>query len=150
MSTSRGPRGSLPGTTGERRRARERALGLLYERELKGLPIVDLLAELPIAPEPYAVGLALGVEAHLSELDALIVAHAKGWALTRMPSLDRQLLRLGCYELAHEPEVPTAVVIDEEVELAKQYSTEDSSRFVNGVLAAVARELRDDATARPA
>jgi N utilization substance protein B len=74
----------------------------------------------------------------------LIVSHAKGWAIDRMPALDRAILRLGIYELLSRPDVPVAVVIDEAVELAKRFSTDDSGRFVNGVLAAVAKNARSD------
>ena len=142
MSTSRGPSPRTVFTTGERRRARERALALLYESEVKAEPLDAVLAELPVAPEPYAETLARGVAAHTTRLDVLISAHAQAWSVARMPAIDRQLLRLGTYELDFEREVPAAVVLDEAIELAKQYSTEDSSRFVNGVLAALARELR--------
>ena len=68
--------------------------------------------------------------------------HAHNWDLDRMPALDRALLRLGAFELVHRPDVPTGAVINEAVELASQYSTDDSGRFVNGVLAAIAREVR--------
>ena len=145
MSTSRGPeRAELPPAAGERRRARERALGLLYEAELKHESPQRVLAALPIPPEPYAAELFLGVGAEAELLDALVAAHATGWALDRLPAIDRQLLRLATFELARRSEVPLAVVIDEAVELAKEYSTEDSGRYVNGVLSAIAAELRPD------
>lgn len=135
MSTS-------PGPSGERRRSRERALELLYEAECKQLPFDELLAELPLAPEPYASRIVRGVEHDLGRIDDLLEAHASGWPLERMPAVDRSLLRIACYELLDEPEVPTAVVIDEAVDLAKSYSTEDSGRYLNGVLSAVAAEVR--------
>jgi transcription antitermination factor NusB len=75
-------------------------------------------------------------------LDAAIAARAKGWALDRMPVLDLNILRLGSFELAHRPDVPIAVAIDEAVELAKRFSTDDSGKFVNGVLAALVGDLR--------
>jgi len=127
---------------GERRRSRERALELCYEAEAKGLSPEELLAELPVAPESYAVRLATGVSREAARIDALISAHATGWAIERMPNVDRAVLRIAVYELVAEPGVPVAVVIDEAVELAKQFSTEDSGRYVNGVLAAVAAEVR--------
>ena len=118
---------------------------LLYEAESKGVSPSSLLAELQIRPERYATELILGVSERAGELDALIVRHANDWALARMPVIDRQLLRLATFELLCRPDVPAAVVLDEAVELAKSYSTENSGRFVNGVLAAVAVELgRDD------
>ncbi len=160
MSTSRGPDPKRPrrrpvtgargsGGSGERRRSRERALELGYEAEAKGLSIGEVVAALPVAPESYGLRLAVGLDDRLGEVDSLVAAHASGWALDRMPAVDRWILRIGCYELLAEPEVPFAVVIDEAVELAKEYSTEDSGRYVNGVLAAIAAVLRPE-TAEPA
>jgi N utilization substance protein B len=82
------------------------------------------------------------VHAHTAMIDGLIVRLAPDWPLDRMPAVDRAVLRLGIYELSQRPDVPTAVILDEAVELAKRSSTEESGRFVNGVLAAAARELR--------
>jgi N utilization substance protein B len=101
-----------------------------------------VLSELPNPPEAYAIQLAKGVASRLTEIDELIEKYANAWALDRMPAVDRQLLRLGAYELVAEPTVPVAVVIDEAVDLAKTFSTEESGRFVNGVLAAIAAEFR--------
>ena len=125
-------------TTGSRREARERALSLLYEAELKDIEPADLLAELQVEPDPFAVELVAGVGEHRPDLDAVIEHHAIDWALDRMPVVDRNVLRLGVFELLHRREIPVAAVISEAVELAKRYSTEDSGRFVNGVLAGVA------------
>jgi N utilization substance protein B len=127
---------------GERRRSRERALELLYEAESKGVGPDVLLVELQVRPEQYATELIRGVVERAAEIDALIVAHSKEWALDRMPVVDRQLLRMATFELVARPDVPTAVVLDEAVELAKSYSTENSGRFVNGVLAAIALNVR--------
>lgn len=129
-----------------RREARERALGLAYESEQRGLPASDLLAELLVPPDDYAQRLVLGVEAHQDEIDALIRKYSEHWALERMPVIDRTLLRLGCYELGWDEEIPTAVVITEAVELAQQYSTKDSGRFVNGLLSRIADDVRPVAT----
>ena len=85
--------------------------------------------------------LVRGVAEHRDRLDAAIAAKATGWALDRMPVLDLNVLRLGAFELAERPDVPVAVVIDEAVELAKRFSTDDSGRFVNGVLSALAHDL---------
>jgi N utilization substance protein B len=143
VSTSPGPEGSPRQIlSGARRRARERALELLYEAETKDLSPSELLAELPVAPEQYASQLVLGVERHAEEVDRLLSRHATGWAVARMPMVDRCVLRMAAYELLDELEVPVAVVLDEAVELAKTYSTEDSGRYVNGVLSAVAAEVR--------
>ena len=131
---------SLPG--GTRHEARERAFHLLYEAEVKGLDPEAVLASLPLAPDPFAVELVEGVATHADEIDSLVTAHARNWQLSRMPALDRAILRLGAYELAHRLDVPTAAVINEAVELAKEYSTDDSGRFVNGVLSAVAADVR--------
>jgi N utilization substance protein B len=125
-----------------RREARERALGLCYEREARAITADALLDDLPAAPDPYAEKLLRGVEQHESELDQLLRKYSEHWAVERMPAVDRAVLRLGCFELTHEPDVPTAVVISEAVELAKQYSTEKSGRFVNGLLARIAEQVR--------
>jgi N utilization substance protein B len=125
-----------------RRAARERALGLAYECELRALSSGEVLAELPVEPDPYARELVEGVDAHREEIDALIRKYSEHWALERMPVIDRALLRIGTYELAWMPTTPTAVAITEAVELAKQYSTKDSGRFVNGLLARIAEDVR--------
>lgn len=124
--------------SGSRREARERALSLLYEAELKEQAPGDLLGELAVDPDPFAVDLVRGVGEHQAEIDAVITRYAIDWALDRMPVVDRNVLRLGVYELLHRTEIPVGAVISEAVELAKRYSTEDSGRFVNGVLAGVA------------
>ena len=125
-----------------RRVARERALGLAYESELRALSTPDLLADLPAEPDEYTRQLVLGIDEHRDEIDALIRKYSEHWSLERMPVLDRALLRLGTYELAWVPDTPTAVVITEAVELAKEYSTKDSGRFVNGLLARIAVDVR--------
>ena len=130
------------GGVGSRREARERALGLLYEAESKSLTPAEVIDALPLPPEPFAAELILGVGDHLDEIDATIRAYSKGWSLERMPSLDRALLRIGVYELTWTPDVPTGAVISEAVELAKTFSTDDSGKFVNGLLAAVAADVR--------
>lgn len=126
----------------ERTDAREQAVMLLYESEQRNISSLDLLGERGIASEALARALLVGIEASRERIDAEIVTHAKGWAIDRMPALDRAILRLGIHELLHRPDVPIAVVIDEAVELAKRFSTDDSGRFVNGVLAAVAKTAR--------
>jgi N utilization substance protein B len=122
--------------------ARERALYVLYEAAQKGAEPAAILAAQVVAPDELTETLVAGVGAHREHLDAVIAAKAEGWALTRMPVVDLSVLRIGAYELLARPEVPVAVVIDEAVELAKRFSTENSGRFVNGVLAALAPELR--------
>jgi N utilization substance protein B len=130
---------------GSRREARERTLELLYESYAKGGSAADILAGLVVPPDPFAEGVLRGIDERTTEIDALITRYAKGWTLERMPVLDRALLRLGTYELLASPDLPIGVVISEAVELAKRYSTDDSGRFVNGVLAAVARAVRPPA-----
>lgn len=128
-----------------RREARERALLLAYECEQRSLGLDDVLSELPVSPDAYAVELLAGLEAHGHDIDALLRKFSEHWALERMPVIDRALLRLATYELAHRPEVPTAVAISEAVELAKEYSTKDSGRFVNGLLSRIAEHVRGEA-----
>lgn len=134
--------GSGRGGIGSRRAARERAFELLYEAEAKRQEPSEVLAGLPVPPDRFTADLVRGVGEHLGELDELIGSYSRGWAVERMPALDRALLRIGVFELLHQPEVPTPVVISEAVELAKRFSTEESGRFVNGVLAAVAADVR--------
>ena len=127
-----------------RRAARERALELAYECEQRGLSADAVLNELPVAPDAYARELVVGVDERREEIDALISKYSEHWALDRMPVIDRALLRLGTYELGWMTETPTPVVITEAVELAKQYSTKDSGRFVNGLLARIAEDVRTE------
>jgi N utilization substance protein B len=127
---------------GSRRQARERALSLLYEASAKGQTAGAVLADLPVPPDEFTVDLVKGVESAMGELDALIDSHAIDWALDRMPVVDLTLLRVATYELCHRPDIPTAAVISEAVELAGEYSTDESGRFVNGVLAAIAAQVR--------
>ncbi|HUQ40444.1 MAG TPA: transcription antitermination factor NusB [Acidimicrobiales bacterium] len=129
-------------TTGTRREARERALSLLYEAEAKSQGADVLLTEQPVAPDAYVTDLVNGVAARAAEIDGFITTYAKGWAIDRMPAVDRALLRLAIFELLGQPDVPVAVVIDEAVELAKRYSTDDSGRFLNGLLSRIATEVR--------
>ncbi|MDP9386446.1 MAG: transcription antitermination factor NusB [Actinomycetota bacterium] len=129
-------------SVGPRREARERALSLLYEAESKDLAPGALLDELPLPAEPFVADLVAGVGRHRARIDELIERYAVDWPLERMPVVDRNVLRLAVYELAERPDVPLGAVISEAVELAKRYSTEESGRFVNGVLSSVAAEVR--------
>jgi N utilization substance protein B len=126
----------------ERRDARERALGLLYEAETKGVSGADVLADLPVAADDFAAALVTAVDEHRERIDGLLTEHARGWTLARMPALDRAALRMGTAELITRADVPTAVVLNETVELASRFSTDDSGRFVNGLLAKIATEVR--------
>lgn len=126
----------------DRRDARERALGLLYEAETKGCTGSELLDALPVEADEFAAGLVRAVDEHREQIDGLLTEHSKGWTLSRMPALDRAALRMGTAELLTRPDVPTAVVLNEVVELASRFSTDDSGRFVNGLLAKIATEVR--------
>ena len=124
-----------------RSQSRERALSLLYEAETKSIPVAEVLdAQIDPADELTRL-LVEGVSDHLGRIDTLIAEKATGWSIERMPSLDRLLLRMATFELMARVDVPVAVVIDEAVELAKRFSTDDSGRYVNGVLSAIARDL---------
>ena len=125
-----------------RSRARKRALDILFEAELRGSPVLDLLAERitlgsPPVPE-YAAGLVRGVAAHSARIDELIATYAEGWTLDRMPAVDRNVLRIGVYELLWAEDVPDGVAISEAVLLARDLSTDASPAFVNGLLARIA------------
>jgi transcription antitermination protein NusB len=126
----------------ERSDARERGLALLYEAESKGIAPRAVLAAQVAPLDPLTTVLVEGVEDHQPAFDELISSHAKGWSLARMPALDRAVLRMALAELKVQPETPSAVVLDEAVELAKRFSTDDSGRFVNGMLAAMLPKVR--------
>lgn len=140
------PRRGPYGSPDHRSEARERTLSLLYEAEARGLEPTDVAAAQVVTPDELTTALVAGVTERRADLDALITRHARGWSIERMPSLDRCVLRMAIYELLERPEVPTPVILDEAVELAKVYSTDDSGRFVNGVLSAVARQVRTGST----
>lgn len=122
-----------------RTKARKRALDVLYECELRGVPLGETLAGRIADGEPpvneYTVTLVEGVAAHHERLDVLLAEHAVGWTLARMPAVDRNLLRLGAYEIIYADDVPDAVAVSEAVELAKDLSTDESPSFINGLLA---------------
>jgi N utilization substance protein B len=123
--------------------ARERALYLLYEAHAKSISPVAALELQVLPPDELTSSLVRGVHEHQTTLDAAIASKATGWTIARMPVVDVNVLRIGAFELAERRDVPTAVILDEAVGLAKRFSTDDSGRFVNGVLAALARDLRD-------
>jgi N utilization substance protein B len=128
----------------ERRRARHQALHILYQREITEQPVSRILSEGTYSvedgePTEYARDLVLGVEAHQSRIDRLIEETSENWALSRMPLVDRNILRLAVFEMLYRDEdVPDSVAINEAVEMAKVYGGEDSSKFVNGVLGRLA------------
>lgn len=126
-----------------RHEARRQAIDILYQADVLGEHAIDVAEEWASTGKrvaPFARQLVEGVTERLAEIDEVLGAHAEGWTVPRMPSLDRTILRVGCYELLHRPDVPPGAAIDEAVETAKELSTEDSGRFVNGVLGRIARE----------
>ena len=133
-----------------RTKARKRALDMLFQADVRATQLADIVdAEAKrAAGEPdrlaswlYAREIVDGVGDHRDELDELIASYALGWSLDRMPNVDRAILRLAAWEILYNPEVPAAVSINEAVELAKELSTEDSGRFVNGVLGRIAEHV---------
>jgi transcription antitermination protein NusB len=127
---------------GARSKARRRALDILFESELRGLPTGGTLADRQAREDrplnDYTVALVRGVAEHADEIDEAISQRAAGWTLDRMPAVDRNLLRIAVYELRYEPDTPNEVVLAEAVEIARELSTDDSPSFVNGVLSAIA------------
>ena len=125
-----------------RSKARKRALDILFEAEQRDSPVLDLLAEritLGSPPVPgYAADLVRGVATRAARIDELISQYAEGWTLDRMPAVDRNVLRIGIYELLWADDVPDAVAINEAVLLAQDLSTDASPAFVNGLLARIA------------
>lgn len=135
---------------GARTKARKRALDILFSSDVRDDAIgVTLAAEAKrAASEPareaswlYAREIVDGIVDNQEEIDEHIVTHSRDWKIERMPAVDRALLRIGVWEILHNDEVPTAVAIDEAVELAKEFSTDDSGAFVHGVLGRVARAI---------
>ena len=124
-----------------RSKARKRALDILFEAELRDIPVLDLLAErVALASPPvsaYAADLVRGVTVHSERIDELISEYAEGWTLDRMPAVDRNILRIGVYELLWAEDVPDPVAISEAVALAQDLSTDSSPAFVNGLLARI-------------
>ncbi len=147
------------GAGGKRRQAREMALQMLYQRELGRLEACQLVREFDLhafraetadaaaLPESstralgYARTLLEGVQAHQESLDDLIDTQADNWRLERMPVVDRNILRLAVYELSRQRDVPGIVVIDEAIELAKKFGSEQSGAFINGILDALLARL---------
>lgn len=136
---------------GKRRKARESALQALYGVDVGGGTVEDAMGDLREsfgAADPkvleYAEQLVRGVADDLESLDELIQKHSPNWRVDRMARVDRNILRLAAYELRSRSEVPTKVAINEAIEIAKRFGTEDSGAFINGVLDKLAAELRGD------
>jgi N utilization substance protein B len=127
-----------------RTKARKRALDLLFEAEQRGVDVADLLRERLAAPvteaplSEFTADLVMGLVEHRAQVEELITTYSQGWTLQRMPAVDRAILRLGAYEVLYSTDVPEPVAISEWVGLATELSTDDSPRFVNGLLARLA------------
>jgi transcription antitermination protein NusB len=130
-----------------RSKARKRALDILFEAEIRDVPVLDLLAERTAAAtppvSPYAAGLVRGVRQYSERIDQLLAGNSQGWTLDRMPAVDRNILRIGAYELLWRPDIPDGVAISEAVTMARDLSTDASPAFVNGLLARLL-ELKPD------
>ncbi|MGL4299874.1 MAG: transcription antitermination factor NusB [Candidatus Neomicrothrix subdominans] len=131
---------------GGRREAREQALLLLYEAEIRSLGAEAMVADVVVEPDEYTAEVLAGVEANQERLDQLLGERTGDWPIHRLWAIDRAVLRLAVWELTERPDIPTAVVLNEAVELAKTYGTDDSGSFVNGVLATLADDVRSDGT----
>src|ERR1700729_887710 len=135
-----------------RSKARKRALDILFEAELRGLPTLQLLSERQsvgdVPVQPYAAELVRGVATHSERIDELISWNLVDWTLERMPAVDRNILRIGVYELLWADGVPDGVAISEAVALAQDLSTDASPSFVNGVLARIKADKRTTALDR--
>ncbi|PKQ10368.1 MAG: transcription antitermination factor NusB [Actinobacteria bacterium HGW-Actinobacteria-9] len=133
----------------ERTRARKQALQILYQREITGEKVESILESGSYnredgEPSDYSRQLALGTEAALAQIDAMLAEISEHWTVSRMPLVDRNILRLAAYEILHVNEVPASVSINEAVEMAKTYGGDDSSKFVNGVLGRMAERYEQE------
>ncbi len=130
-----------------RSKARKRALDVIFESEVRGLaPDGTLAQRLDVPDRPmndYTVELVRGVAAHLAEVDGVISQYAEGWTLDRMPAVDRNVLRIGVFEILHVDDVPDAVAVSESLALVRELSTDESPGFVNGVLGTVVRHKQE-------
>ncbi|MGV8885264.1 MAG: transcription antitermination factor NusB [Microbacteriaceae bacterium] len=133
---------------GARSKARKRALDVLYGADVRGQSINEALAAESARADadpkrssswPYARDIVIGITEHGDEIDELIETYAQGWTISRMPAVDRAIVRIGMWEILFNEEIPDGVAISEAVESATVLSTEDSAGFVNGLLARVAQ-----------
>jgi len=131
----------IPGLS-RRREAREEALTALYQADLLSISVDDSLIERHVPADSYANDICGGVAAHIDELDELLGRHLQQWSVSRMPIIDRALARMAVWEIKFSPSTPTGVVLSEAVELASNYCGERSPQFLNGVLSAIADEVR--------
>ncbi len=133
---------------GHRRKARELAVQILYQMEMKGAEpkvVFELFWEAESVPpdiRQFTTDLVEGTYRNRKEIDELIEKHSLHWKLNRMAVVDRNILRLGVYELLYLHDVPTSVILNEAIEIAKKFGTEESGAFINGILDNVAKEIR--------
>lgn len=129
-----------------RREARKEAFCLLFEQAVSGEAVESIIQTAnearDLAPDPFSEVLAYGTEEHLPELDALIAANLKGWALRRLSKVSVSLLRMAAFELLYQPDTPVSVIINEAVELAKIYGGQGDAAYINGVLGSAAKSCR--------
>ncbi|RJQ54403.1 MAG: transcription antitermination factor NusB [Actinobacteria bacterium] len=133
----------------ERRKARRATLEIMYQSEVAGIPVARILkdrlfwrGELP----EFSLTLLNGVVSHQDRIDALIRDSTDNWVLERMSIVDRNILRMAIYEMLYEEDIPSTVSVNEAVELAKVYGTQDSGKFVNGVLGRVVHDMEEEAS----
>ncbi len=127
---------------GSRREARETVLNILYAADNHEQSLTDYLEEQPLEPEQFVSDLVEGISTHLERIDSMIGQFAEGWSTERMPVIDKALLRMATYEVLYRLDIPIEAILSEAVALASEYSTEQSSRFINGVVASISEETR--------
>jgi N utilization substance protein B len=130
----------------QRTKARKDALEILFQREITGQSLSEVLKVREEARgegvSEFCLRIIQGVEKYKSKIDQLIREYTDNWALERMPIVDRNIIRMGLYEILYEPDIPVSVSINESVELAKVFGSQDSGKFVNGILGRIAQELK--------
>ena len=139
MSTGRSSRSA---GNDARSDARERALHLLYEAHAKSETGTSIVESQVLAVDDLVLEIVHGVDGVTAFADEIIADNAIGWTLARMPVIDLIVLRIAIFELKSRPDVPTAVILNEAVELAKTFSTDESGRFVNGILSTISKKVR--------
>lgn len=132
-----------------RRKSRELALQCLYQIDQSGNSQADIACmsehfDVNRKAVPYAQELISGIQLQWDALNSLIELHAKNWRLSRMAVIDRNILRIASFELAHMPDVPSSVILNEAIEIAKRFSTDDAAPFINGILDSICRSVRKE------
>ncbi len=120
-----------------RRKARKRALNFLYEADIRSSNAIDLLGtrgESDLSQSDYVLELLVGVDANRAKIDELITTYAQGWDMDRMPAIDRNILRIALFEILFKNDLDDQIAASEAVEIATELSTEDSAKYINGVL----------------